>query len=78
VRYNAGITCRRLVGELTHLAQVRMGKPKNWPLPYPSFWSSALKIAIPWYPGVRYDEFAGKDYRPGRAILAKWWQTHFG
>jgi hypothetical protein len=55
-----------------------MGKPKNWPLPYPSFWSSALKIAVPWYPGVRYDEFAAKDYRPGRAILAKWWQTHFG
>ena len=47
-----------------------MGKPKYWPLPYPSFWSSALKIAVPWYPGVRYDEFAAKDYRPGRAILA--------
>ena len=78
IAYHAGITCRRLVGELTHLAQLRTGKPKNWPLPYPSFWSSALKIALPWYPGVRYDEFAAQDYRPGRAILAKWWQTHFG
>lgn len=78
IPYDEGITCRRLVGELTHLAQLRSGKPKDWPLPYPRFWSSALKIAIPWYPGVRYDEFAAGDYRPGRAILAKWWQSHFG
>jgi predicted ATP-grasp superfamily ATP-dependent carboligase len=78
VQYDDGITCRRLVGELTHLSQLRGGKPKNWPLPYPSFWTSALKIAVPWYPGVRYDEFAGSDFRPGRAMLAKWWETHFG
>jgi predicted ATP-grasp superfamily ATP-dependent carboligase len=78
VPYREGITCRRLVGELAHLAHLRSGKPKDWPLPYPSFWSSAFKIAIPWYPGVRYDEFAAGDYRPGRAMLAKWWQSHFG
>jgi predicted ATP-grasp superfamily ATP-dependent carboligase len=78
VNYHAGITCRRLVGELTHLSQLRAGKPKNWPLPYPSFWKSVFKIAVPWYPGVRYDEFAGGDFRPGRAMLAKWWETYFG
>jgi predicted ATP-grasp superfamily ATP-dependent carboligase len=78
VPYREGITCRRLVGELTHLAHLRYGKPKDWPVPYPRFWSSAFKIAIPWYPGVCYDEFAAGDYRPGRAMLAKWWRSRFG
>ncbi|MGP0019166.1 MAG: hypothetical protein ACLPHP_11400 [Candidatus Sulfotelmatobacter sp.] len=75
IPYRSGITCRRMVGELTHLSNVRAGKPANWPLAYPSFWSSLLKIAVPWYPGMHYDDLWLADPRPGIAGLANWFQV---
>jgi len=75
IPYRTGITCRRMVGELTHLSNVRAGKPANWPLPYPSFWSSLLKMAVPWYPGMHYDDLWLTDPRPGIAGLANWFRV---
>jgi predicted ATP-grasp superfamily ATP-dependent carboligase len=75
IPYPAGITCRRMVGELTHLSNVRAGKPANWPLPYPSFWRSLLKIALPWYPGMHYDDLWLSDPKPGIAGLANWFRV---
>jgi predicted ATP-grasp superfamily ATP-dependent carboligase len=72
IHYRSGITCRRMVGELTHLSNLRAGKPANWPLPYPSFWSSFLNIAVPWRPGMHYDDLWLSDPRPGIAGLANW------
>lgn len=66
------IVCRRLVGELNHLDSLRRGKPPEWPTPYPNFWTSLIKIAVPWYPGVRYDDLWLSDPRPGLAGLAHW------
>jgi predicted ATP-grasp superfamily ATP-dependent carboligase len=76
--YGAGIICRRLVGELTHLANVRAGKPANWPLPYPDFWSTLFKVAVPWYPGVHYDDLSLTDPRPCLAGLAHWFRVRAG
>ena len=73
--YRTGITCRRLVGELTHLSNVRIGKPKNWPGPYPEFWSALAKVAIPWYPGMHYDDVWFSDPRPGWAQLKNWFRV---
>lgn len=75
IPYRTGITCRRMVGELTHLSNLRAGKPANWPLPYPSFWSSLLKMAVPWYPGMHYDDLWLSDPRPGIAGLANWFRV---
>jgi predicted ATP-grasp superfamily ATP-dependent carboligase len=69
------VTCRRVVGELTHLSNVRKGKPKNWPGEYPEFWSTLAKVAIPWYPGMRYDDLWITDPRPGLAHLWNWLQV---
>jgi predicted ATP-grasp superfamily ATP-dependent carboligase len=73
--YRTGITCRRMVAELTHLSNVRAGKPGNWPLPYPDFWSTLLRVAMPWYPGMRYDDLWFSDPRPGISGLANWFQV---
>ncbi len=73
--YRIGITCRRMVGELTHLSNVRRGKPGNWPLPYPAFWSTLLRVATPWYPGLRYDDLWLSDPRPGISGLANWFRV---
>jgi len=70
--YREGTIARRLVGELRHLANVRNGKPANWPGSYPSFWSSLLSIAVPWYPGLHYDELWMSDLRPGVAEVRNW------
>ena len=70
--YRTGITCRRLVGELGHLENVRRGKPAQWPLPYPNFWKTLAKVAIPWYPGMCYDDVSLSDPRPGLAGISKW------
>jgi predicted ATP-grasp superfamily ATP-dependent carboligase len=70
--YREEITCRRLVGELNHLRNVRKGKPAHWPGEYPSFWSSLVRVAIPWYPGVHYDELGFFDWRPGAAEITHW------
>jgi predicted ATP-grasp superfamily ATP-dependent carboligase len=73
--YRTGIVCRRMVGELTHLSNVRAGKPSNWPLPYPGFWSTLLRVATPWYPGLRYDDLWLSDPRPGIRGLANWFRV---
>lgn len=74
VNFRTGITCRRMASELTHLENLRRGTPKGWPVPYPSLWGSLMKIAVPWYPGLRYDDFAGGDFRPGAAEIANWFR----
>ena len=73
--YRTGISCRRMVGELTHLSNVRAGKPANWPLPYPGFWSTLLRVAMPWCPGMHYDDLWLSDPRPGISGLANWFQV---
>ena len=73
--FKAGITCRRMAGELTHLENLKRGTPSGWPIPYPGFWSSLIKVAIPWYPGLRYDDFAFADPRPGTAEIANWFRV---
>lgn len=73
--YRPGITCRRMVGELTHLSNVLAGKPGNWPLPYPGFWSTLLRVAMPWYPGIRYDDLWLSDPHPGISGLANWFRV---
>ena len=37
IDYRQGVTCRRVVSELTHLEDVFTGAPLGWPTPYPSF-----------------------------------------
>ncbi|HZQ70133.1 MAG TPA: ATP-grasp domain-containing protein [Terriglobales bacterium] len=75
IKYREGINCRRIVGELTHLENVRRGRPAGWPVPYPNFWSTAAAISIPWYPGVRYDDVSLSDPRPGLAGIANWFRV---
>ncbi len=72
--YRTDITCRRLVGELTHLSNLRNGKPAHWPTEYPEFWSSLARVAIPWYPGMRYDDVWFSDLRPGLAQIKNWFR----
>ena len=75
IEYREGINCRRLVGELTHLENLRRGTPQGWPIPYPNFWSTAAAISVPWYPGVRYDDVQFSDLRPGLAGIANWFRV---
>ena len=76
--YRIRITCRRLVGELTHLSNVRNGKPEDWPGKYPEFWSTLAKVAIPWYPGMRYDDVWLSDLRPGVEQIKNWFRVRRG
>lgn len=73
--YREGITCRRAVGELIHLANVRAGKPAGWPEAYPSFWATLLRLSVPWYPGMHYDELSFSDPRPGVAEIRNWFRA---
>ncbi len=75
IAYQPGITCRRLVGELSHLENLRRGKPPNWPAAYPNFWTSLAKIVVPWYPGVCYEELSLADPRPGWVALYHWFSS---
>jgi len=77
IAYKQGITCRRVVSELAHLEHVFAGKPAGWPRPYPNFLLTLLKISVPWYPGMRYDDVWLSDPRPGVAGLAHWFWHHF-
>jgi predicted ATP-grasp superfamily ATP-dependent carboligase len=72
IAYAEGITCRRMVGDLTHLENLRRGTPRDWPIPYPNFWTSLARIAVPWYPGLRYDDLSFSDPRPGLAGIRRW------
>jgi predicted ATP-grasp superfamily ATP-dependent carboligase len=73
--YDTGVTCRRMIAELTHLSNIRVGKPANWPLPYPDFLSTLVRVAVPWYPGMHYDDLWLSDPRPGISGLANWFRT---
>jgi predicted ATP-grasp superfamily ATP-dependent carboligase len=78
VEYKKGITCRWLAGDLIHLLNVLARKPAGWPTPLPSFSASLIKILIPWYPGLRYDDLWLSDPRPGIAGVSRWFQDLFG
>jgi predicted ATP-grasp superfamily ATP-dependent carboligase len=75
IAYRNGTTCRRVVGELTHLSNLRRGKPPYWPGAYPRLWSSLVKIAVPWYPGMHYDDLWLSDWRPGVAEIEHWFRV---
>ncbi len=77
IDYRQGVTCRRLVSELAHLEHVFAGAPLGWPTPYPSFLMTLLKISVPWYPGMCYDDVWLSDPRPGVAGLVHWFWRHF-
>jgi predicted ATP-grasp superfamily ATP-dependent carboligase len=70
--YRNGTIARRMIGELRHLTNVRKGKPAGWPGDYPRFWSSFLRVAVPWYPGMHYDDIWLTDLRPGLAEFKEW------
>jgi predicted ATP-grasp superfamily ATP-dependent carboligase len=74
IDYKAGITCRWLVGDLEHLRNVMAGRPQGWPGTFPGRFSTALKLALPWYPGLRYEDFAGGDVKPGVEALKNWFR----
>jgi hypothetical protein len=73
--YQRGIVCRRMVGELTHLANLRRGAPAQWPVRYPNFWLTFAKMTVPWYPGLRYDDLSLSDPKPGWAGIYDWLRT---
>jgi predicted ATP-grasp superfamily ATP-dependent carboligase len=75
IAYNPRILCRRMVGELTHLENLRHGTPPQWPIPYPSFAGSFIRMAVPWYPWVRYDDVSISDPRPGLAEISNWFRV---
>jgi len=74
IPYNTAITCRRLVSELSHLSNLRAGRPALWPAEYPSFWNSLIRMAAPWYPGMRYDDLWLSDLHPGLAEISNWFR----
>ena len=74
IPYRANVTCRRVVGELTHLSNIRAGRPSNWHGAYPKFWSSLFAMAVPWLPGMCYDDVWLSDLRPGVAEIRNWFQ----
>ena len=76
IDYKNGVTCRRLVSELTHLEHAFHGTPSGWPVPYPGFFRTLLKLSVPWYPGMRYADVWFSDPRPGFAGLAHWFRGH--
>jgi predicted ATP-grasp superfamily ATP-dependent carboligase len=39
ISYRKNVTCRRVVGELTHLSNLRAEPPPYWPMAYPNFWA---------------------------------------
>jgi predicted ATP-grasp superfamily ATP-dependent carboligase len=73
--YRNNTTCRRVVGELTHLSNLRAGRPPNWPAAYPNFWRSLLTMAVLWVPSMCYDDFWLSDLRPGVAAIRNWFQS---
>lgn len=77
IEYRKGLTCRRLISELTHLEHTFRGTPSGWPIPYPSFFRTLLKVATPWYPGMRYSDLWFTDPVPGWRGLARWFRGHF-
>ena len=76
IRYRNKV-CRRVVGELTHLSNLRNGPPANWPGSYPDFWASLLTMALPWRPGMCYDDLWLSDPRPGLTGIRNWFQSRW-
>ncbi|HYM75120.1 MAG TPA: ATP-grasp domain-containing protein [Candidatus Dormibacteraeota bacterium] len=74
VSYRENVLCRRAVGELTHLSNIRGGRPANWPGRYPKFWPSLFAMAVPWRPRMCYDDLWLSDLRPGVAGIRNWFQ----
>lgn len=74
IAYRENVLCRRAISELTHLSNIRRGRPANWPGNYPRFWPSLLQLALPWRPGMCYDDLWISDPRPGIAGLRNWFQ----
>lgn len=75
ISYPENVVCRRAVGELTHLSNIRAGRPPNWPAAYPNFWRSVLTMAVLWRPGMCYDDLWLSDLRPGVAGIRNWFQS---
>lgn len=75
ISYRENVVCRRMVGELTHLSNLRAGRPANWPVPYPKFWSSLFRMALPWRLGMCYDDVWLSDPRPGIAGIREWFRV---
>lgn len=75
IPYRENVVCRRALGELTHLSALRAGPPANWPVPYPNFWTSMMAMAVPWRPGMCYDDLWLSDPRPGIAGIRNWFRT---
>lgn len=75
ISYREHVTCRRVVGELTHLSNLRAGRPPNWPVAYPNFWTSLFTMALPWRPGMCYDDLWLSDLRPGIAGARNWFRS---
>ena len=75
ISYPENVICRRVVGELTHLSNLRAGPPPNWPAAYPNFWTSLFTMALPWRPGMCYDDFWLSDMSPGIAGIRNWFQS---
>lgn len=75
VSYRDNLLCRRLVSELTHLANIRRGRPPNWSVPYPNFWTTLIRMAVPWRPGMCYDDLWLSDLRPGVVGISHWFRS---
>jgi len=75
IDYRENILCRRAVSELTHLSNIRAGRPAKWPGSYPKFWPTLFRMALPWRPGMCYDDLWISDLRPGIAGLRNWVQV---
>jgi len=75
IPYRENIVCRRALGELTHLSNLRAGPPASWPAPYPNFWSSLANMALLWRPGMCYDDLWLSDPRPGTAGISNWFRS---
>jgi predicted ATP-grasp superfamily ATP-dependent carboligase len=75
IRYRENVLCRRLVGELTHLSNIRLGRPQNWPGNYPRFWPTVFDMALPWRPGMCYDDLWISDPRPGLAGIGNFFRS---
>jgi predicted ATP-grasp superfamily ATP-dependent carboligase len=75
ISYRENVLCRRIVGEMTHLANIRAGKPATWHGAYPTFWKSFFQMALPWRPGVCYDDLWLSDLKPGLAGIRNWFES---
>jgi predicted ATP-grasp superfamily ATP-dependent carboligase len=75
ISYSENVLCRQVVGELSHLNNLRAGRPADWPFAYPNFWSTLVTMAIPWRPSMCYDDVWLSDLRPGVAGVANWFTS---